>query len=200
LFSFSLVLIWPRLEKNFKDIKRNIILKYLVFFITSFLCIFVFFVKPYIQLRSDKNKSLYISKLDNTKYIWTYWSTIQEMDDILLYIQKNIPKNDTFIEIPWEDPIYFWTKRVPVLKYFQLNSITLPYDWMYILEDIIKNKFLRIIHKKFLQWSQENINSWWDYSNDGISMITWYNILVNWIRERYWLYKSFKYYDIYKLK
>lgn len=53
------------------------------------------------------------AKHPKLNFIGTPHTVLQNMDSLAFYIQENIPKKDPIVEIPYTDPIYYLTDRVP---------------------------------------------------------------------------------------
>jgi len=108
-----------------------------------------------------------------------------EMDQMIKYVNLNISLNDTIITIPGEDPIYYLTKRVPPLPFFEFLEYSCPFNVEQYASLIEAKKIDWIIVKNDLQCGYKCLGA--DIDN-----------LTNRLKVNYILVKQLKGYDIYK--
>lgn len=135
----------------------------------------------YINYFGDMNGSKYID------YVKTRGNWLPDIDEMVDFVNNNIPKEDKVIDLPGEDPFYLLTGRKPLLKYFSLNSTAYIYPIEKIYDDIELNNIQWIIVKNKFQIS--NSGGFIDISNP-----------LNKIKKNYYLYKNLKAYNVYKKK
>lgn len=135
----------------------------------------------FVSINGDMQKA----SRTNFEFIATPGNWINEMEVLFAYIDKNIPINESMISIPAEDPIFFATKRDPVLKYFQLNIVTCPFSEKQIINDIKVNNIKWIIWKTKPQMPL----GYFDIENKNIK---------SFVRQDYKLVKVLKGYEIYQ--
>ena len=101
----------------------------------------------YIDMSGEINKSV-SPKLYGLKAPGDY---IPRLENLCSWIKTNVQTDETFVELPGEDPIYYLTDTIPPLPYFHLNSTMFPYDIEKYAQDCIDKKVTYIIIKEDLQ-------------------------------------------------
>jgi hypothetical protein len=149
LFTIMIAFVYKYLNTFLSSIKWQI--PALVFtFLLSF-CLSVSLYKntrlAFIPLSGKLQKA----SASNFDFIGTPGNWISEMEELFLFIENNIPKNESFISIPGEDPIYFATKRTPQLSFFSLNNNVCPFSEEQIISKIKFNNIKWILWKTNLQ-------------------------------------------------
>ncbi len=137
------------------------IYKYLTDYVKSYnwlipVIVFVVLISMCLGISVNKNTRLSYIPLNgklqkatrsNFEFVATPGNWISEMEECFTYIDSNIPKEESIIGIPGEDPIYFATQRTPELRYFSLNSNVCPFSEKQICNDIMLNNIKWIILK-----------------------------------------------------
>jgi len=136
----------------------------------------------YVSLNGELQKASRI----NFDYIATPGNWICEMEELFAYIDKIIPNDESMISIPAEDPIFFATKRIPVLKYFQLNIVTCPFSKEQIINDIKVNNIKWIIWKT----NPQRPLGYFDIDNKSIKSYVQLNFKLVKILKGYEIYKK----------
>ena len=74
-----------------------------------------------------------------------------ELEGLMEYVNLNIG-DDSFVQIPCEDPIYWATGTVPQLDFFQLYIETCPYNVSEVFEKVVGNNTKWVIIKDECQF------------------------------------------------
>jgi hypothetical protein len=108
-----------------------------------------------------------------------------EYHEMIEYINKNIPQKDSIVSLPGNVTVYYATKRIPPLPFFQYLSSTFPYTPQYYSDTIESKKIDWVILKNNLS----------NIENIGIMDISFIESHLN---THYNLKKAISGYHIYK--
>jgi len=126
-----------------------------------------------------------VSRLNYMGCIGTNGNWFSEIHTIEQFINTTILPDESFTQIPGEDPLYYITDRRPHLKYFQLNATTFLHNSHYMLDDIKKNNIKWVILKTKLQCSGGYLDT---------------TALKQSLSKDFTLYATFDSYLVYKIK
>lgn len=176
----ALSLILKESEFYLKEIQWYKYVAYLTLIITSVLSLYIYqnvrlsyFSKSGIQVKAT---------ISGLEHISTPGPWINEMENMIAYVQHNIPKDDSIVALPGEDPLYYLTKRTPPLPYFQYLTTTFPYSDKDYAKAIMNNKIKWVIFKRHTQFE--------DWKNP--------KTLLVYIAPYFGLFRQIPGYDIYK--
>jgi len=126
-----------------------------------------------------------ISRLNHMSCIGTNGDWFSEIYTIEKFINTTIMADESFTQIPGEDPLYYITDRKPHLKYFQLNATTFLHNSHYMLDDIKRNNIKWVIFKTKLQCPGGYLDT---------------TTLKQGLSKNYVLYTTFDSYLVYRIK
>jgi len=134
---------------------------------------------------TDISGELEMATKPNLQGLSTPGGYISRFEDLVSYVQTNIPQNDSVIFLPGEDPFFSVTKRKNPLPFDQYHPATLPLSDDQIITKIRSSNARWIIVKQLLQ------TNWyvWQISVQPI---------LNSLSNDYSLHTSLPGYDIYK--
>lgn len=116
-------------------------------------------------------------------HLSTPGSWFPDLDKVVDFIENSVPQEDKFLSIPGEDPLHYLTGRVPPLRYFQFNKITLVRDLDGVQEDILGANIKWLFVKPTTQAPGAFID---------------YEVLLNSLKLNYRLVETIGGYEIYK--
>jgi len=96
-------------------------------------------------------KNAYHANLPPIAGLSTPGPWIVNMEAMFDYVEKHIPKNESVVFLPGEDPFFAVTKRINPLPFVQLHYQTYPMDYNSIILMILDKQVEWIIVKKQLQ-------------------------------------------------
>jgi hypothetical protein len=97
-------------------------------------------------------------------------AAIIELDSLTRYIERNIPKDEPIVEIPYRDPIYYLLDRTPPVFYSSLhiqppNGASFPFDRVH--DEIFRNN-IRWFVIKYPQTEYPNHQVWLDWTTRSL--------------------------------
>lgn len=110
---------------------------------------------------------------------------LPSFEDLVVFVENEVPKDESIVAFPGEDPFYYVTERKNHFPYAQFNPITFPHDEQWIWDELQIRRIKWVVIKKELQCPKGFLNLDWLATN---------------IQSHYKLYKILNKYDIYILE
>jgi hypothetical protein len=155
-FSFLILLgyIWESFSEKKNDLDWTLLFSWILGLIAAILA-GVNYLTPLMGGFMSSSEKVQVSNADHLKGLSARGSFISNMDNMLIYTENNIPKNEKVIVISGEDPFYASTQRINPLRFGQVGVNTYPDEL--IVPDIIESNAKWLIIKNTMQLNQHRI-------------------------------------------
>lgn len=181
LLMFLLLFIYENIEGIKKIKKHTLCIIPLAIIVSLFIMVVTEVRMAFIDLSGEQ----YTSKTKALAGVSAPGHYIENLDNLIEWVNTNMDLQESFVELPGEDPIYFATGREPRLKYFHLNSTMFPYTIEKYKDDCLNEHIDYIFVKTDLQCAGGFI----DYEEFSVMII-----------DKYFFVKKLPGYAIYKCK